>query len=44
MSELPISLTDLLVLAVVLISGFLAFFRGFIREALSIAAWVAAFF
>jgi membrane protein required for colicin V production len=44
MSELPINLTDLVVLAVVLISGFLAFFRGFIREALSIGAWVAAFF
>lgn len=44
MSELPINVTDLAVLAVVLISGFLAFFRGFIREALSIAAWVAAFF
>ena len=44
MSEFPINLTDLVVLAVVLISGFLAFFRGFIREALSIGAWVAAFF
>lgn len=44
MSDLPINLTDLVVLAVVFISGFLAFFRGFIREALSIGAWVAAFF
>jgi membrane protein required for colicin V production len=44
MNELPINLTDIAVLAVVLISGFLAFFRGFIREALSIGAWVAAFF
>ncbi|MDE0809441.1 MAG: CvpA family protein [Alphaproteobacteria bacterium] len=44
MSELPINLTDLVVLTVVMISGFLAFFRGFIREALSIGAWVAAFF
>jgi membrane protein required for colicin V production len=44
MNELPINMTDLVVLAVVLISGFLAFFRGFIREALSIGAWVAAFF
>jgi membrane protein required for colicin V production len=44
MNDLPINLTDLVVLAVVLISGFLAFFRGFIREALSIGAWVAAFF
>jgi membrane protein required for colicin V production len=44
MNEFPINLTDLVVLAVVLISGFLAFFRGFIREALSIGAWVAAFF
>jgi membrane protein required for colicin V production len=44
MNELPINLTDLVVLAVVLISGFLAFFRGFIREALSIGAWIAAFF
>ena len=44
MNDLPIHLTDLVVLAVVLISGFLAFFRGFIREALSIGAWVGAFF
>ena len=44
MTDQPINVTDLIILAVVLISGFLAFFRGFMREVLSIAAWVAAFF
>ncbi len=44
MSEMPINLTDIGVLMTVLISGFLAFFRGFIKEILSIAAWITAFF
>lgn len=37
-----IAILDGVVLAVVLISALLAMFRGFVREVLSIAAWVAA--
>lgn len=37
-----ITLLDGIVLTVVLLSALLAMFRGFIREVLSIAAWVAA--
>lgn len=33
---------DLLALAVLLISGLIAFFRGIVHEALSIAAWIGA--
>ncbi|MEM0908806.1 MAG: CvpA family protein [Pseudomonadota bacterium] len=37
-----IAILDGIVIAVVLISALLAMFRGFVREVLSIAAWVAA--
>ena len=36
---MPITLLDLILLAVMLISGLLAMIRGFMREVLSIAAW-----
>jgi membrane protein required for colicin V production len=39
---MPITLLDIIVLAVMLLSGLLAMIRGFMREILSIAAWVAA--
>src|SRR5882762_9608407 len=39
---MPITILDLLLLAVMLISGLLAMVRGFMREILSIAAWGAA--
>ncbi len=39
---MPITILDLVVLAVMLISGLLALVRGFMREVLSIAAWGAA--
>ncbi len=39
---MPITLLDLIVLGVVLISALLAMVRGFTREVLSIASWVAA--
>lgn len=39
---MPITLLDIIVLAVMLISGILAMIRGFIREILSIAAWGVA--
>lgn len=44
MDNLPINATDILVFAILLISGFLAFFRGFVREVLSVGAWVGAAF
>ena len=39
---MPITLLDILLLGVMLISGLLAMIRGFMREILSIAAWAAA--
>ncbi|HUC50261.1 MAG TPA: CvpA family protein [Xanthobacteraceae bacterium] len=39
---MPISLLDIILLVVMLISGLLAMVRGFMREVLSIAAWVLA--
>jgi membrane protein required for colicin V production len=39
---MPITLLDLIVLGVMLLSGLLAMIRGFMREILSIAAWGAA--
>jgi membrane protein required for colicin V production len=39
---MPITLLDIILLGVMLISGLLAMVRGFIREVLSIAAWGAA--
>src|SRR5450432_572120 len=39
---MPITLLDLVLLAVMLVSGLLALVRGFMREVLSIAAWGTA--
>jgi membrane protein required for colicin V production len=39
---MPITLLDIILLTVMLVSGLLAMIRGFIREILSIAAWIAA--
>ena len=39
---MPITLLDALLLVVMLISGLLAMIRGFMREILSIAAWIIA--
>jgi membrane protein required for colicin V production len=39
---MPITLLDIFLLAVMLISGILAMIRGFMREILSIAAWAGA--
>jgi membrane protein required for colicin V production len=38
----PLSILDLIVIVVVLISATLAMVRGFVREVLSVASWVAA--
>lgn len=39
-----LNILDIVVIAVVLISALLAFFRGFVQEVLAIAAWVGAGF
>lgn len=39
---MPITLLDIIVISVMLISGILAMVRGFLREVLSILSWVAA--
>ena len=39
---MPITLLDIILLGVMLISALLAMIRGFMREVLSIAAWVIA--
>ena len=39
---MPITLLDIILLAVMLISGLLAMIRGFMREILSIGAWGVA--
>jgi membrane protein required for colicin V production len=39
---MPITWLDLLLLAIMLVSGLLAMIRGFMRETLSVAAWAAA--
>jgi membrane protein required for colicin V production len=39
---MPITLLDLILIGVMLISGLLAMIRGFMREVLSIAAWAIA--
>jgi len=39
---MPVTLLDILLLAVMLISGLLAMIRGFLREVLSIASWAIA--
>jgi len=41
-ATMPITLLDIILLSVMLISGLLAMIRGFMREILSIAAWIAA--
>jgi membrane protein required for colicin V production len=39
---MPITLLDVMLIAVMLVSGLLAMVRGFMREVLSIIAWVLA--
>jgi len=42
MNAFPVTFTDGLVVGIILLSGLFAFFRGFVREALAIGAWVGA--
>lgn len=44
MDSLPINILDLIVGAVILLSAFLAFTRGFVHEVMSIGGWVGAAF
>lgn len=42
MPDLPLTGFDLVVLAVIVLSGLFAFLRGLTREAMTIAAWIGA--
>ncbi|MBT3371305.1 MAG: CvpA family protein [Rhodospirillaceae bacterium] len=42
LSDLPINVTDLVVLILLLVSGLLALGRGFVKEVLSIGGWIVA--
>jgi membrane protein required for colicin V production len=42
MNSLPIAILDIIVIGIVILSGLLAAVRGFTREVLAIASWVAA--
>lgn len=42
MSTIPLSSADWVILAILLISTSISFVRGFVKEALSLATWVAA--
>lgn len=44
MSGLPFDIIDICFVAILVISGILAYIRGFVREILSVAAWVGAAF
>jgi membrane protein required for colicin V production len=42
LESLPFNVVDVGVVVLILVSGFLAFFRGFITEALAVTGWVGA--
>lgn len=44
MGELPLSVVDMAVLGILGLSALLAFFRGFVKEVVSVVGWVAAAF
>ncbi len=44
MNSLPFGIIDICFVAILVISGILAYIRGFVREVLSVAAWVGAAF
>ena len=43
MESLAFSYFDYLVIGIIILSGFIAFFRGFIQESLSLLLWIIAF-
>ncbi|MFN3232635.1 MAG: CvpA family protein [Alphaproteobacteria bacterium] len=42
MDSLPVNILDLIILAVLAISGLIGLARGFVKEVLSLAAWIGA--
>jgi len=42
MSDLPVNTIDLVIIAIVLVSAFVALWRGLVRETFSILGWVAS--
>ena len=44
MAELPFTFLDIAIGIVLLVSGLLAFVRGFVHEVLAVGAWVGAIF
>ena len=42
MADLPFHIADGIIVAVLVISGLLAYFRGFVKEILSVAGWIGA--
>lgn len=44
MEELPINITDAVILIILLISAVFGFMRGFVKEVLSISGWIGATF
>ncbi len=42
MNDLPVNVVDIVVGLVLLISGFLAYMRGFVHEVLSVGGWIGA--
>ncbi len=42
MEQLPINFVDFAILALIVISGLLALFRGFVREVLAVVGWIGA--
>ena len=43
MESLALSYFDYFVIGIIILSGFIAFFRGFIQESLSLLLWIIAF-
>ena len=43
MESLALSYFDYIVIGIIVLSGFIAFFRGFIQESLSLLLWIIAF-
>lgn len=42
MAELPVNIVDITVAILILVSGLLAYVRGFVHETLSVAGWIGA--
>ena len=42
MTDLPFHIADGIIVAVLVVSGLLAYFRGFVKEILSVAGWIGA--